>query len=73
MDERKPPKEQEELLRKMRAEAQLMEDELMGLSLAEYESSGKLSDVKLCEKSTQYENYLLTISQLEKLLEEKGK
>lgn len=63
MEERE--RKQEELLQQMRATAQLMEDDLLSSGREEYESTGKLSSAKLCEKSTEYENYLLTISQLE--------
>ncbi|MCE5236472.1 MAG: hypothetical protein ABFC62_10180 [Clostridiaceae bacterium] len=69
MEERNP--KNEELLQKMRAAAQLMEDDLLSESMEEYESTGKLTSPKLCEKSTEYENYLLSISQLEKQLRER--
>ena len=63
----------EELLKEMRAAAQLMEDDLLSESMEEYESTGRLTSPKLCEKSTEYENYLLSISQLEKQLREREK
>ncbi len=68
MEERKL--NQEELLQKMRAQAQLMEDDLLIDSMEEYESTGRLTSSRLCEKSTEYENYLLSITKLEKQLEE---
>ncbi len=61
---------QKELLQKMRAQAQLMEDVLLEESMEAYESTGKLTFSRLCEKSTEYENYLISISKLEKQLED---
>ncbi len=63
---------QEDILISMRAKAQLMEDDLVSECVAEYESTGRLSSSKLCEKSTQYENYLLSIAQMEKQLSEQN-
>jgi hypothetical protein len=45
----------------MRATAQLMEDDLLNVGMREYERTGKLSSPELCEKSTEYENYLLSL------------
>jgi hypothetical protein len=50
-----------EILQKMRATAQLMEDDLLNVGMREYERTGKLSSPELCEKSTEYENYLLSL------------
>lgn len=61
---------QKELLQKMRAQAQLMEDDLLEESMKAYEITGKLTSSRLCEKSTEYENYLISISKLEKQLED---
>ncbi len=55
-----------ERLLEMRARAQMMEDELHDLSESEYKNTGKLSSAKLSEKTMEYENYLLTIDELEK-------
>ncbi len=55
-----------EKLNEMRAKAQIMEDELHDLSNSEYAKTGKLSSAKLSEKTLEYENYLLTIEELEK-------
>ena len=59
-----------EMLQKMRATVQLMEDDLLNAGMREYERTGKLSSPQLCEKSTEYENYLLFLRQLEDLPEE---
>ncbi len=56
----------QEKLEEMRARAQMMEDELHDLSNNEYKNTGKLSSTKLSEKTLEYENYLLTIEELEK-------
>jgi len=61
-----------EILQKMRATAQLMEDDLLNAGMREYERTGRLSSPELCEKSTEYENYLLSLRQLEDMPEESG-
>jgi len=72
MEPRKIPQKEEqgflniEELEKMRARAQLMEDELHDLSSSEYRDTGKLNSAKLSEKTQEYERYLLTIQELEK-------
>lgn len=58
----------EEKLAEMRARAQMMEDELHEESTAEFKATGRLSSATLCEKTVEYENYLLTIEKIEKLL-----
>ena len=55
-----------EKLEEMRAQAQVMEDELHDLSAREFEKTGRLNSVKLSEKTQEYENYLLTIEALQK-------
>lgn len=55
-----------EKLEEMRIKAQIMEDELHDLSVREFHETGKLSSVKLSEKTQEYENYLLTIDTLQK-------
>ncbi|MEG1547948.1 MAG: hypothetical protein RR232_00525 [Clostridia bacterium] len=58
-------------LEDMKAQAQLMQEELYFDCMKEYGSTGKLTSAKLNEKSNEYENYVLTIHRLEELLADK--
>lgn len=54
-----------ELIKKMKAKAQLMEDELNSEAGYELSSTGSLTGARVCEKTEEYENYVLTIQMLE--------
>ncbi|HWS30927.1 MAG TPA: hypothetical protein VN512_12550, partial [Clostridia bacterium] len=64
--------EKREALQEMRATAQLMEDDLLNAGMREYERTGTLSSPDLCKKSTEYENYLLSVRRFEDMPEEHG-
>ena len=59
-----------ERLADMRAKAQMMEDELHDFGVQEFQRTGKLSNPKLCEKSLEYEQYLLSVDKVAALVKE---
>ena len=61
-----------ELIEAMKARAQLMQDELYNEGQVSLTATGTLTGPQLCDKSAEYENYMLTIKILEERLKNLG-